>query len=75
MATPLRRFDGLFGGQLGDAERALSRMRRTYGRKEGDQVFWGTVAKRKRKGPAKRATARAPAARRKGKQSGWWAGW
>lgn len=47
------RFDNLFGGEPGSAQRALDGMRRTYGRKDGETVFNATVAKRKRKTKAK----------------------
>lgn len=43
------RFDKLFGGERGAAERTLAAMKRTYGRKDGQTVFDATVAKRKRK--------------------------
>lgn len=45
----LSRYDKLFGGAKGAADDALAAMKRTYGRKDGEQVFWGTVAKRKRR--------------------------
>lgn len=45
----LSRHDKLFGGQPGAAEKALAKMRKTYGRKAGEDVFRGTVAKRQRK--------------------------
>lgn len=44
----LRRLDKLFGGERGAAERVLANMKRTYGPKDGQAVFDGTVAKRKR---------------------------
>jgi hypothetical protein len=47
---PLTRYDKFFGGDRGAAERALASMQRTYGRKDGEAVFYATIAKRKRKG-------------------------
>lgn len=49
----LERFDKLFGGERGAAQRALDGMRKTYGRKDGQTVFDATVAKRKRKSKPK----------------------
>ncbi len=46
---PLERYDKFFGGEKGSAEKALRSMKRTYGRKDGEHVFYSTVAKRKRK--------------------------
>lgn len=46
---PLSRYDKYFGGQTGAAERALASMKRLYGAKAGEHVFYGTVAKRQRK--------------------------
>lgn len=45
----IRQYDRYFGNEPGSAEKALAKMRKTYGRQDGDRVFWGTVAKRKRK--------------------------
>jgi hypothetical protein len=45
----LGRYDALFGGQPGAAEKALKAMKRTYGRAKGETVFYGTIAKRERK--------------------------
>jgi hypothetical protein len=52
---PTSRYDKFFGGQPGAADKALASMRRTYGRKDGETVFYATVAKRKHRGsrPAK----------------------
>lgn len=41
--------DKLFGGERGSADKVLASMKRTYGRKDGETVFWATVAKRKRR--------------------------
>ena len=46
---PVHRYDKLFGGQPGAADKALQNMRKTYGRKDGETVFYATVAKRKHK--------------------------
>ena len=48
----LSRYNKFFGGEPDSAERALASMKRTYGRKDGENVFWATIAKRKRKGRA-----------------------
>lgn len=45
---PVGKYDPLFGGEPGAAERALKNMKRTYGPKKGEQVFYGVVAKRER---------------------------
>jgi hypothetical protein len=45
----LERYDKYFGGGKGAADKAASSMKRLYGRKDGDAVFWATIAKRKRK--------------------------
>lgn len=45
----LSRFDKLFGGERGSAERMLAAMKRTYGNRDGQTVFDATVAKRRRK--------------------------
>lgn len=51
----MNRYDKLFGGQRGAADKALSNMKRTYGRKDGEHVFYAAVAKRSRKpAPVKR---------------------
>lgn len=46
---PLERYDQFFGGAPGSAQKALDQMKRTYGRKDGENVFYATIAKRKRK--------------------------
>jgi hypothetical protein len=46
---PLGRYDKYFGGQRGAAEKALAAMKRSYGTKGGEHVFYGTIAKRQRK--------------------------
>lgn len=53
---PLGNYDKLFGGVAGAAEKTRAQMRKTYGAKRGDAVFWGTVAKREHR--AKRNAAR-----------------
>jgi hypothetical protein len=59
---PLERYDRYFGGQRGAAAETLANMKRTYGRKDGEAVFYATIAKRKRKGRA----------RGKAKSGGFW---
>lgn len=49
---PLNRYDKYFGGESGAAEKALRAMRKTYGRKDGDRVFYARVAKLKRRATA-----------------------
>jgi hypothetical protein len=46
---PTSRYDKLFGGQPGAADRAKANMQKTYGRKDGETVFYATVAKRKKR--------------------------
>jgi hypothetical protein len=46
---PLDRYDKFFGGVRGSAEKALASMKQTYGRKDGETVFYATIAKRKRR--------------------------
>lgn len=43
------RYDKLFGGKPGAAEKARGQMRRTYGAKKGEQVFQATIARRELK--------------------------
>lgn len=59
---PIGGYDKLFGGARGAAEKARSTMRKTYGAKKGEAVFWGTVYRRELR--AKRAGARKTKARR-----------
>jgi hypothetical protein len=46
---PLGRYDKLFGGEQGAADKVLANMKRTYGRAKGEQVFRATIIKRERK--------------------------
>ena len=46
---PLSHYDRFFGGERGSADKALDSMRKTYGRKEGEHVFYAKIAKAKRK--------------------------
>lgn len=46
---PLERYDKLFGGKRGAAAEAFAAMKRTYGPKKGEAVFYGTIAKREHK--------------------------
>lgn len=50
----LSRYDRFFGGTPGAAEQTHKAMQKTYGRKDGETVFWATIAKRKRKTGARR---------------------
>lgn len=50
--------DKYFGGGRGDAQRALERMKRTYGPKDGEHVFRAKVAKAKRRERRKPRIAR-----------------
>ena len=43
---PVSRYDKHFGGHPGDADKALASMKKTYGPKKGEAVFYGTIAKR-----------------------------
>lgn len=45
----LSRYDRFFGGTPGAAEQTQKAMQKTYGRKDGETVFWATIAKRKRR--------------------------
>jgi hypothetical protein len=49
--SPLDRYDKYFGGKPGAADKALASMRRTYGRKDGEHVFYSMIAKAKRRRP------------------------
>lgn len=44
---PLGEYDKYFGGQPGAAAKAKASMQRTYGRKDGEHVFYARVAKAK----------------------------
>ena len=46
---PISRYNRYFGGGPGAAQRALDAMKKTYGPKKGEHVFYGTVAKRERR--------------------------
>jgi len=47
--VPIGRYEKFFGGGRGSAAKALESMKRTYGSKDGETVFWATIAKRKRR--------------------------
>lgn len=53
---PVSRYDKFFGGK-GSAEKALAAMKRTYGPKKGEHVFYAVIAKRERR-KRKRGKAR-----------------
>lgn len=46
---PISKYNDLFGGGRGAAQKALDSMKRTYGTKDGTHVFYAKVAKAKRK--------------------------
>jgi len=48
--VPLERYDKFFGGEKGSAGKALKAMKRTYGSKDGEHVFYARIAKEKRRG-------------------------
>ena len=41
--------DKFFGGERGAARKAFESMQRTYGRKDGEHVYYATIAKKKRR--------------------------
>lgn len=43
------RLDKIFGGKPGAAEETRAAMRKTYGAKDGDHVFFARIAKSKRR--------------------------
>jgi hypothetical protein len=53
---PLNSYDKYFGGEKGAAAKAKASMQQTYGRKDGEHVFYSTVAKKKRKAKTARKT-------------------
>jgi hypothetical protein len=55
---PAGRYDKLFGGEQGAADKVLANMKRTYGRAKGEQVFRATVIKRERKQKTQRRRKR-----------------
>jgi hypothetical protein len=55
---PLGSYDKFFGNKPGAAADARRRMHQTYGRKEGEHVFYAVVAKRKRKAATPRRKKR-----------------
>lgn len=46
---PLTKYDKIFGGQRGAAAKTLAQMKKTYGPKKGETVFYAVIAKRERK--------------------------
>jgi hypothetical protein len=44
--SPLNRYDKYFSGKPGAAAETLASMKRTYGAKKGETVFYATIAKR-----------------------------
>ncbi len=55
---PLSNYNNYFGGKKGSAEKAHSAMKKEYGEKKGDKVFYATKNKRKSRGLVSRATAK-----------------
>jgi hypothetical protein len=51
---PLRQYDKYFGGEPGAAAKAKANMQATYGRKDGEYVFYSTIAKKRHKAKATR---------------------
>jgi hypothetical protein len=49
MKMPLSKYDKQFGGKKGSAAKAKRAMKKQYGPKKGEQVFYATVNKRKSK--------------------------
>lgn len=47
--SPIGNYDRYFGGERGAAKKALDAMKKTYGPKDGEHVFWAKVAKARRK--------------------------
>lgn len=46
---PISKYDPEFGGKKGSAQKAKSAMEQEYGSKKGEQVFYATKNKRKKK--------------------------
>ena len=46
---PVSRYDPQFGGRKGSASKALAAMKREYGAREGEQVFYATNNARKKR--------------------------
>lgn len=47
---PVSRYNRYFGGGRGSAQKALDQMKKTYGPKKGEHVFYAIVAKQERRG-------------------------
>ena len=55
----LEHYDKFFGGKPGAARETLAAMKRTYGSKDGETVFYARVAKLKRRArPARKPQKR-----------------
>jgi hypothetical protein len=52
--VPLERYDKHFGGRRGAAAEALASMKKTYGAKNGEHVFYASIAKREHRAKARR---------------------
>lgn len=44
---PLSKYDHIFGGKEGAAEKALAAMKKQYGRRRGTSVFYAKINKEK----------------------------
>jgi hypothetical protein len=47
--SPLERYNRYFGGGRDAAQKTLAAMKKTYGPKKGEHVFYAAIAKRERK--------------------------
>lgn len=47
---PISKYNPLFGGEKGSAQKALTAMKSKYGEKKGKQVFYALSNKRKQEG-------------------------
>lgn len=45
---PIKKYDKYFGGKKGSAAKAKKAMRKQYGKKIGDSVFYASVNKKKK---------------------------
>jgi hypothetical protein len=46
---PVSKYNKYFGGTRGSAQKALDSMKKTYGPKKGEHVFYAVIAKKERK--------------------------
>jgi len=52
-----RRDDKFFGGEKGSARKAWESMTRNYGKRDAEHVYYGSIAKRKRRSSSGRGGA------------------